>query len=143
MLLFLGYLFSDKLICCCFYGSYIAYHLVDDKWIKLPTKEVSEEVYQQLINKPTTMLFKPLLSKEMPQLLNSNTSHGTHFDSIKTAIAYLSAPDEVKAQVDESAEPVTEKQINDLKKQYQALGSKMSPKLDLCRYLSSTIQILI
>ena len=60
MLLFLGYLFSDKLICCCFYGSYIAYHLVDDKWIKLPTKEVSEEVseevYQQLINKPTTLI---------------------------------------------------------------------------------------
>ena len=50
------------------------------------------------------------LSKEMPEL--SNVSYWIHFDSI---------PDDVKAQVDESPEPVTEKQINDLKKQYQAL----------------------
>ena len=59
------------------------------------------------------------LSKEMPEL--SNVSSTIHLTGIEAAIAYLSAPDEVKAQVDESAEPVTEKQINDLKKQYQAL----------------------
>ena len=44
------------------------------------------------------------LSKEMPEL--SNVSSTIHFTGIEAAIAYLSAPDEVKAQVDESAEPV-------------------------------------
>ena len=37
------------------------------------------------------------LSKEMPEL--SNVSYGIHFDSINSAIAYLSAPDEVKTQI--------------------------------------------
>ena len=58
------------------------------------------------------------LASEMPQLLDSNTSHGTHFDSIKTAIAYLSASEEVKAEVDASTEPVTEKLIKQLKADY-------------------------
>ena len=40
----------------------------------------------------------------MPEL--SNVSSTIHFTGIEAAIAYLSAPDEVKAQVDESAEPV-------------------------------------
>jgi hypothetical protein len=59
------------------------------------------------------------LAQEMPQLIDSNTSHGTHFDSIKTAIAYLSAPDDVKAEVDTSAEPVTEKLIKQLKADHE------------------------
>ena len=66
MLLFLGYLFSDKLICCCFYGSYIAYHLVDDKWIKLPTKEVSEEVSEEVYQQTdhfNTHVSKPRLQQ--------------------------------------------------------------------------------
>ena len=53
------------------------------------------------------------LSKEMPEISNDNRSY--HFDSINTAIAYLSASDEVKAEVDTSSEPVTEKLIKQLK----------------------------
>jgi hypothetical protein len=45
------------------------------------------------------------LSSEMPQLIDSNWNRSSNFDSIKTAIAYLSAPDEVKAEVDASSEP--------------------------------------
>ncbi|HMT93908.1 DUF3102 domain-containing protein [uncultured Thiothrix sp.] len=48
------------------------------------------------------------LAKEMPQLIDSNTNYSSHFDSINTAIAYLSASEEVKAEVDASTEPVTD-----------------------------------
>lgn len=44
----------------------------------------------------------------MPQLIDSNTNYSSHFDSINTAIAYLSASEEVKAEVDASTEPVTD-----------------------------------
>ena len=44
------------------------------------------------------------LSKEMPELSNDKSTY--NFTGIEAAIAYLSAPDEVKAQVDESAKPV-------------------------------------
>ena len=57
------------------------------------------------------------LSKEMPEISNDN--HGYHFDSIKTAIAYLSASDDVKAEVDASTEPVTEKLIKQLKADHE------------------------
>ena len=43
----------------------------------------------------------------MPQLISSNPPREANFDSINTAIAYLSASDEVKAEVDTSSEPVT------------------------------------
>ena len=61
------------------------------------------------------------LASEMPCLIDANAQSTAHFTGIEAAIAYLSAPDEVKTQIDESPEPVTEKQINELKKQYQAL----------------------
>lgn len=64
------------------------------------------------------------LAEEYPSL--SNRHHGTDFDSIKTALAYLSASDEVKAEVDASTEPVTEKLINDLKKQNSEALEKAS-----------------
>ena len=44
------------------------------------------------------------LAENYPVL--ANRSYKSDFDSIKAAIAYLSAPDEVKTKVDESAEPV-------------------------------------
>jgi len=54
------------------------------------------------------------LADEMPELLtDSNCSHGSNFDSIKTAIAYLASPDEVKEKVNASDSPVTEKQIKE------------------------------
>lgn len=52
------------------------------------------------------------LANEMPQLLDSNTKHAAHFDSIRSAIAYLSAPEEVKSEVDSSTEPVTEPSLS-------------------------------
>lgn len=55
----------------------------------------------------------------MPEL--SNVSYGIHFDSINSAIAYLSAPDEVKEQVDQSPNPVTEKQIKELERKHREL----------------------
>ena len=33
------------------------------------------------------------LASEMPELVDSNGNRGSHFDSIRTAIAYWSAPD--------------------------------------------------
>jgi hypothetical protein len=41
------------------------------------------------------------LASDMPQLIDSNKNYSSYFSSINAAIAYLSAPDEVKAQVDE------------------------------------------
>ena len=49
------------------------------------------------------------LAREMPELINESVPSTARFTGIEAAIAYLSAPDEVKAQVDESPDPVTEK----------------------------------
>ena len=63
------------------------------------------------------------LFREMPNLLNSPST--VNFTGIEAAIAYLSASDDVKAEVDASTEPVTERLINDLKKQHsEALQQK-------------------
>ena len=43
------------------------------------------------------------LSNEMPCLIDANAQSTAHFAGIEAAIAYLSAPVEVKAQVDKSA----------------------------------------
>lgn len=65
------------------------------------------------------------LSSEMPQLIDSNWNRSSNFDSINTAIAYLSASEDVKAEVDASPEPVTEKLIKQLKAdKEQALQQK-------------------
>lgn len=61
------------------------------------------------------------LASEMLQLLDSNTTRVSHFDSLRTAIAYLSASEEVKAQVDQSPDPVTEKQIKELERKHREL----------------------
>ena len=50
------------------------------------------------------------LSKEIPEI--SNDAYRHHFDSLNSAIAYLSASEETKVQVDQSSAPVTKKQIN-------------------------------
>ena len=57
------------------------------------------------------------LSKEMPEL--SNVKSTLHFTGIEAAMAYLTAPEEVKAEVDTSAEPVTEKLIKQLKADHE------------------------
>ena len=58
------------------------------------------------------------LATELPALL-SNTTDPSYFNSVEAAIAYLSAPDEVKAEVDSSPEPVTEKLIKQLKADHE------------------------
>lgn len=52
------------------------------------------------------------LASEMPQLIDSNWNRSSNFDSINAAIAYLSAPEEVKSEVDSSTEPVTEPSLS-------------------------------
>ena len=59
------------------------------------------------------------LSKEMPQLLDSNTKSTSYFTGIEAAMAYLTAPEEVKVEVDSSTEPVTEKLIKQLKADHE------------------------
>lgn len=52
------------------------------------------------------------LANEMPQLIDSNTKSTSYFSGIEAAIAYLSAPEEVKSEVDSSTEPVTEPSLS-------------------------------
>ena len=53
----------------------------------------------------------------MPELLTeSNVQRAVHLNSVHSAIAYLSAPEEVKERVEAAEEPVTEKQIKDWRK---------------------------
>lgn len=64
------------------------------------------------------------LAREMPQLVENKTEARFRFESIRSAIAYLTASDEVKEKVDAAPEaPVTEKQIKTWEREYQlALG---------------------
>lgn len=59
------------------------------------------------------------LANEMPQLLDSNTKSTSYFTGIEAAMAYLTAPEEVKVEVDSSTEPVTEKLIKQLKADHE------------------------
>lgn len=52
------------------------------------------------------------LARDMPELINESVPRGAHFDSINSAIAYLSASEEVKAQIDQSTDPVRNEVIN-------------------------------
>lgn len=61
------------------------------------------------------------LATEMPELAHSNGTRVSHFDSLRTAIAYLSAPDEIKEQVDNSPDPVTERQIKEWERKHREL----------------------
>ncbi len=53
------------------------------------------------------------LANNLPELSNYKSTYS--LDSIETAIAYLSASDEVKEQVNNSPDPATERQIKELK----------------------------
>ena len=57
------------------------------------------------------------LSSELPEL--SNRQSTADFKGVEAAIAYLSASDDVKAEVDASTEPVTEKLIKQLKADHE------------------------
>lgn len=57
----------------------------------------------------------------MPSLIDSNAQSTAHFTGIETAIAYLSAPDEIKEQVDNSPDPVTERQIKEWERKHREL----------------------
>jgi hypothetical protein len=61
------------------------------------------------------------LARDMPELINESVPRGAHFDSINSAIAYLSASEEVKAQIDQSTDPVTEKQIKEWERKHREL----------------------
>lgn len=68
------------------------------------------------------------LFREIPSLSNSPST--VNFTGIEAAIAYLSASEEVKAEVDSSTEPVTEKLINDLKRQHSEEEAKAKEQSD-------------
>ena len=59
------------------------------------------------------------LAEEYPALANRQST--ADFRGVEAAIAYLSAPDEVKEQVDNSPDPVTERQIKEWERKHREL----------------------